>query len=161
LYNALRPLSLDVFLLSYNQIYAAVPKIRGSALFFAKDAKEIPPYIVHTMFKNNIIYEENIIVSIVRREDPFGVTGYFHEDIAPGLRSFEIQIGYMEVVDVEEILREAGINEKTIFYGVEDITATNILWQLFSIIKKLTPNIVQFFKLPPNKLHGVVTRVEM
>jgi KUP system potassium uptake protein len=161
LYYALQPLALEVFLLSYNQIYAAVPKIRGSALYFAKDAKDIPPYIVHTMFKNNIIYEDNIIVSIVRREDPFGVAGYFKDDLAPGLRSFEIQLGYMEIPDVEEILREAGIYEKTIFYGVEDITATNICWQTFSLIKKLTPNIVQFFKLPANKLHGVVTRVEM
>jgi KUP system potassium uptake protein len=100
-------------------------------------------------------------VSIVRREDPFGVTGFFKEDLAPGLRSFEIQMGYMELPEVEEILREAGIHEKTIFYGVEDITATNICWQTFSLIKKLTPNIVQFFKLPANKLHGVVTRVEM
>ena len=161
LYNALQPLQLDVFLLSYNQIYQAVNKISGTALFFAKDAKEIPPYVVHTMFKNNILYEDNIIVSIVRRDDPFGVTGYFKEDLAPGLRSFEIQMGYMEIPDVEEILREADIREKTIFYGVEDITATNICWQAFSVIKKLTPNIVQFFKLPANKLHGVVTRVEM
>jgi KUP system potassium uptake protein len=161
LYYALQPLPLDVFLLSYNQIYKAVNRISGTALFFAKDAQEMPPYIVHTMFKNNIIYEDNIIVSIVRREDPFGVTGYFKEDIAPGLRSFEIQMGYMEVPDVDVILREAGIHEKTIFYGVEDITATNIFWQAFSIMKKLTPNIVQFFKLPANKLHGVVTRVEM
>ncbi len=161
LYNALQPLPLDVFLLSYNQIYKAVNKISGTALFFAKDAKEIPPYIVHTMFKNNILYEDNIIVSIVRRDDPFGVTGYFKEELAPGLRSFEIQMGYMEIPDVEEILRGADIKEKTIFYGVEDITATNICWQAFSIIKKLTPNIVQFFKLPANKLHGVVTRVEM
>jgi KUP system potassium uptake protein len=161
LYIALQPLSLDVFLLSYNQIYAAAPRIRGTALYFAKDAKDVPPYIVHTMFKNNIIYEDNIIVSIVRREDPFGVTGYFKDDLAPGLRSFEIQMGYMELPEVEEILREAGIHEKTIFYGVEDITATNICWQTFSLIKKLTPNIVQFFKLPANKLHGVVTRVEM
>lgn len=161
LYNALQPLPLDVFLLSYNQIYKAVNKISGTALFFAKDSKEIPPYIVHTMFKNNILYEDNIIVSIVRRDDPFGVTGYFKEDIAPGLRSFEIQMGYIEIPDVEEILREADIREKTIFYGVEDITATNICWQAFSIIKKLTPNIVQFFKLPANKLHGVVTRIEM
>ena len=161
LYNALQPLQLDVFLLSYNQIYKAVNKISGTALFFAKDAKEIPPYVVHTMFKNNILYEDNIIVSIVRRDDPFGVTGYFKEEIAPGLRSFEIQVGYMEIPDVEVILREADIREKTIFYGVEDITATNICWQAFSIIKKLTPNIVQFFKLPANKLHGVVTRVEM
>jgi len=161
LYRSLQPLPLDVFLLSYNQIYAQAPKIKGTALFFAKDAKEIPPYIVHTMFKNNIIYEDNIIVSIVRREDPFGVTGLFKEEPAPGLRAFEIQMGYMEVPEVEDILREAGISEKTIFYGVEDIYATNIAWKLFSIIKKLTPSIVQFFNLPPNKLHGVVTRVEM
>ena len=161
LYYALQPLPLDVFLLSYNQIYKASNKINGAALFFSRDAKEMPPYIIHTMFKNNIIYEDNIIVSIVKREDPFGITGFFKEDIAPGLRSFEIQMGYMEVPDVEEILREAGIHEKTIFYGVEDIIPTNIVWQIFSVMKRLTPNIVQFYKLPANKLHGVVTRVEL
>ncbi len=161
LYYALQPLPLDVFLLSYNQIYKAVNKISGAALFFSRDAKEMPPYIVHTMFKNNIMYEDNIIVSIVKREDPFGVAAFFKEDLAPGLRSFEIQMGYMEVPDVEEILREAGIHEKTIFYGVEDIIPTNIIWQIFSVMKRLTPNIVQFYKLPANKLHGVVTRVEM
>ncbi|HWR73653.1 MAG TPA: KUP/HAK/KT family potassium transporter [Nitrospirota bacterium] len=161
LYRSLRPLPLDVFLISYNQIYRSVNKINGTALYFAKDAKEIPPYIVHTMFKNHIVYEDNVIVSIVKRSDPFGVAGVFMADLAPGLRSFEIQIGYMEVVDVEDILREANIREKTIFYGVEDIIAGNIIWKVFAFIKKLTPNIVQFYKLPANKLHGVVTRIEM
>ena len=136
-------------------------KISGTALYFSRDAKEIPPYIVHTMFKNNIIYEDNVIVSIVKREDPFGVTGFLKEELAPGLRTFEVQMGYMEVPDVEEILREAGISEKTIFYGVEEIIPSNIVWQIFSVMKRLTPNIVQFYKLPANKLHGVVTRVEM
>jgi KUP system potassium uptake protein len=70
-------------------------------------------------------------------------------------------MGYMEVPDVEEILRDAEIHEKTIFYGVEDIIPSNIIWQIFSLIKRLTPNIVQFYKLPANKLHGVVTRVEL
>jgi KUP system potassium uptake protein len=161
LYNALQPLPIDVFLMSYNQIYKSMNKISGTALFFSRDVKEVPPYIVHTMFKNNIIYEDNIMVSIVKREDPFGVTGFFTGTLAPGLRSFEIQMGYMEVPDVEEILREAGIQEKTIFYGVEDILPSNIIWQVFSIFKRLTPNIVQFYKLPYNKLHGVVTRIEM
>ncbi len=161
LYIALQPLPIDVFLPSYTQIYQNMSKIKGTALFFARDAKEVPPYIVHSVIKNNIIYEDNVIVSIVKREDPFGITGFFKEELAPGLRSFEIQTGYMEVPDVEEILREAGINEKTIFYGVEDILPSNIIWQIFSIIKRLTPNIVQFYKLPYNKLHGVVTRVEM
>jgi KUP system potassium uptake protein len=161
LYTALQPLPVDVFLLSYSQIYKSMPKIKGTALFFSRDAKEMPPYIVHTIFKNNIIYEDNIIVSIVKREDPFGITSFFTGDLAPGLRSFEIQVGYMEVPDVEEILKEAGIQEKTIFYGVEDILPSNIIWQIFSLLKRITPNIVQFYKLPYNKLHGVVTRVEI
>jgi len=161
LYDELRPLPLDVFLLSYIQLYRGLSRIKGTALFFAKDAKEIPPYISHTMIKNNIMYEDNIIVSIVRREDPFGVTGYFKDDLSPGLRVFEIQMGYMEVPDVEEILKEAGISEKVIFYGVEDIYASNLIWQIFSLIKKVTPSIVQFYRLPSNKLHGVVTKVEM
>jgi len=161
LYRELRPLPLDVFLLSFGQLYHSLSKIGGTALFFAKDSQAIPPYIVHTIFKNNIIYEDNIIVSIVRRVDPYGVTGFFKEPLATGLRSFEIQCGYMEVVDVEAVLKEAGISEKTIFYGVEEIHTRNPVWTLFSAIKKLTPNIVQFYDLPPNKLHGVVTRVEL
>ena len=67
----------------------------------------------------------------------------------------------MEMPDVEEILRASGINEKAIFYGVEDINTSNFFWQIFSIIKKLTPTIVQFYDLPSNKVHGVVTRIEM
>jgi len=161
LYKALKPLAVDVFLLSYNQIYSALNKIKGQALFFSRTANVIPPYIVHTMFMNNIVYEENIIVSITRRDYPFGVSAYFKEDLSVGLRNFEIHIGYMEVVDVEKILSEAGIKEKVIFYGVEDIIARKIIWKIFSLIKKLTPNVLQFYKLPPNKLHGVVTRVEM
>lgn len=161
LYEALRPLPTDVFLISYNQLYQAMNKNNGTALFFSRDAKEMPPYIVHTMFKNGIIYEDNIIVSIVKLDEPFGVSGGFKDELAPGLRTFEIKIGYMTVPDVEEILREAGIREKTIFYGVEDIMPSNFIWGVFSVIKRLTPNIVQFYKLPYNKLHGVVTRVEM
>ena len=50
---------------------------------------------------------------------------------------------------------------RRIFYGVEEIHTTNPVWHVFSAIKKLTPNLVQFYDLPPNKLHGVVTRVEL
>ena len=57
--------------------------------------------------------------------------------------------------------RSNGIREKVIFYGIEDIATNNPLWRVFAIIKKLTPNFVQFNKLPASKLQGVVTRVEM
>ncbi len=161
LYQALRPLPMDVFLLSFEQLYQGLNKISGTALFFARDALTAPPYMVHTIFKNNIIYEDNVIVSIVRRPDPYGVTGLFQKPLAEGLRVFEIQCGYLERLDVEEVIKEAGISEKTIFYGVEEIQTTNPVWSVFSAIKRNSPTIVRFYDLPANKLHGVITRVEL
>jgi KUP system potassium uptake protein len=161
LYRTIRPLKLDVFLHSYNEVYQALNKIKGTALFFARDTRKVPAYIVHTMFMNNIIYEDNIIVSITTLDEPFGVKSFFSEDLAPGLRAFEIQMGYMEVVDIEKLLKEAGINEKGIFYGLEEISTRNIIWKIFSMMKRLAPPFVHFHDLPPNKLHGVVTRIEI
>jgi len=161
LYKSLRPLPLDTFLVGYEDVYEKIGKIPGTALFFARDAAFIPPYIVHTMIVNNIVYNENIIVSIVKKEEPYGIECLLKQYISNGLRVFEISIGYMEVLDMEKILRQSEIYEKAIFYGVEDICTDNIIWQIFSILKKVTPNIVQFYKVPSNKMHGVVTRIEM
>jgi KUP system potassium uptake protein len=161
LYTALKPMNQKEFLENYNKLYKILNKISGTALFFARDIQKVPSYIVNTMFLNNIIYEDNVIVSISRLEDPFGVGSSFKETPAQGLRIFEIRLGYMEVVDVENILKTSGINEKVIFYGVEDIVTENVIWKTYSIIKKLTPAFVQFYELPAHKIHGVITRIEM
>lgn len=161
LYRSIRPLPIDVFLISYNQVYTELNKIKGTALFFARSSNRIPSYIVHTMFMNNIIYEDNIIVSIITKDEPFGFEGSFKDQLAPGLRVFEIHMGYMEVVDIENILKQAGITEKGIYYGLEEISTKNFFWKIFSIFKRLSPPFVQFHDLPSNKLHGVVTRIEM
>jgi KUP system potassium uptake protein len=161
LYTALKPMNQNEFLEKYNEIYKNMNKINGTALFFARDIRKIPPYMVHTMFINDIIYEDNVIVSIAKLEDPYGVESSFRETPAQGLRIFEIRLGYMEVVDVEKILKTSGINEKVIFYGVEDIVTENVIWKTYSTIKKLTPAFVQFYELPAHKIHGVITRIEM
>nr|ADI87718.1 potassium uptake protein Kup [uncultured Nitrospirae bacterium MY3-5B] len=161
LYNSLKPMPIDIFLDKFARAYATMSRIKGTALFFAKYSDNINPYVIKTMFINDILYEDNIIVNIIRRDDPFGATGYIKTTLTEGLRVFEIQVGYMEVVDVEEILRENGIDEKAVFYGIEDIATRNVVWQMFSIIKKLTPRFVQFFKIPSEKLHGIINRVEM
>ncbi|MEW6409137.1 MAG: KUP/HAK/KT family potassium transporter [Nitrospirota bacterium] len=161
LYRMMTFMPLEEFLNKFTKVYPTTAKIKGTALFLIRDVKEISFYITQTMFYHGIIYEDNIFVSIIKRDDPFGVIGYFKEDLAKGLRLFEIQYGYMEVMDVEDILREAGIKEKTIFYGIEDISTRGLRWKIFSIIKKVTPTFVQFYKLPSRKLHGVITRIEM
>jgi KUP system potassium uptake protein len=161
LYKALRPLDLETFLLSYEQIYAKARTIPGTGLFFTREYNVVPPYVVHCIIRSNIIYERNVFISIVRTDEPFGISSKVTGGLGSGLEAFEIFAGYMEVIDIEGLLKRNSIAEKVIFYGVEDISTNNPAWKVFSVIKKLTPNFVQFNKLPASKLQGVLTRVEM
>jgi KUP system potassium uptake protein len=158
---ALSPIPLDDFLVKFNEVYRSVNRISGTALFFARDFRKLPQYVPRIMFTNNIVYDDNIIISIIRTEQPFGVTWGVTREIAKGFSIFEIYLGYMEIVDIGNILKEAEIDEKTIFYGMEDIITTHIVWRIFAAIKRLSPSVVQFYKLPSDKIHGVVTRVDM
>ena len=78
-----------------------------------------------------------------------------------GLRVYEINAGYMETISVERLMKKAGIDEKTIFYGLEDIATRKFVWKIYALIKRLSPTFIQFHRLPAPKLHGVVTRVEI
>jgi len=160
LYSTMKFMDREDFILKFDRVYKTNPKIPGTAIFFIKDTSKISPYILETMFYHGIIYEDNIFLSIIIRPDPFGVVGYFKEELCLGIRVFEIEIGYMEVVNIEEILRENGIDERAIFYGLEDIIAKGH-WKLFVFIKRITPTFISFFRLPSRKLHGVLTRIEM
>ena len=160
LYKALRPLDMETYLMSYEQIYKK-GHIAGTGLFFVKEWNTIPPYLVHCTIRSNIIYERNVLISIVRTDEPYGLESDLTTGLGSGLDAFEIRAGYMEIFDIEQLLKDNGIVEKVIFYGIEDIATGNPIWKVFSTLKKLTPNFVQFNKLPAAKLQGVVTRVEM
>ncbi|MFA5927855.1 MAG: KUP/HAK/KT family potassium transporter, partial [Candidatus Margulisiibacteriota bacterium] len=86
LYGAMQPVELRLFLEKYNELYHSVSKIQGTALFLVSNVKKIPPYMYNTMFNHRILYEDNIVFSIIRNSDPFGVTGRFKEPLADGLR---------------------------------------------------------------------------
>jgi KUP system potassium uptake protein len=159
--EALSPIPLDDFLPKFNDAYTSLNRISGTALFFARDFRNIPQYIPRIMFNNRIIYDDNIIVSITRTEEPFGVTWGVTREVTKGFSIFEIYAGYMEFINIADILREAEIEELTIFYGIEDIVTSHAIWRIFGAIKRLSPSLLQFYKLPPDKIHGVVTRVEM
>ncbi len=76
------------------------------------------------------------------------------------LDHIRFMLGYMERESVTELLKLAGIKEKVIFYGIQDIISRRPLWKLYSIMNKLIPPYVKYYRLSPRKLHGIVTRVE-
>jgi KUP system potassium uptake protein len=65
----------------------------------------------------------------------------------------------MEILRVEDILRELGIDERVVFYGLEDIETRHPIWKVYAFIKQMSPHFVKFLDLPPSKLHGVLTRM--
>ncbi|MCX7798454.1 MAG: KUP/HAK/KT family potassium transporter [Melioribacter sp.] len=160
-HKAFRSLPLDTFITSFDQIYSTGNILPGTALFFAKDLDMVPPYMVHCTIGSNIVYEHNIMISIQTMDKPFGIQKLFEPEITEGLSGLEVQIGYLEKVDVMKILKELQIEPKVIFYGVDDVHTKKTFLKLFALIKRITPNFVQFLDLPYQKLHGVITRIEI
>jgi KUP system potassium uptake protein len=97
---------------------------------------------------------------LVKKEELFVVSTFLKGSITPGLRLVEIRYGYMEVLDIDKELKAVGIYERAIFYGVEYIYTDKLIWKLFSFLKRVTPNFVEFYRFPHGKLHGVAVRVE-
>ena len=160
LYERMSFKTLKDFILEFEKLYKTSPKIKGTAIFLVRDPQNIPPYVIQTMFEHGILYEDNVFLSLVKKEEPFGVETLLKGNVSEGLRLLEIRYGYMEIIDIEGELRSVGIQERAIFYGVEYVYTNKLLWKAFSLLKRITPSFVEFYKFPPEKLHGVAVRVE-
>lgn len=160
MYKAIRLMDKETFLEKYESIYPTSSKIEGKALFFARGIEKVAPYIVQTLFTNGIMYTENIFIQINKTSEAFGMH-YEYSNITMGLNILKIDVGYMQMFKLESVLKALDIDEKAIFYGVEDIETSNFFWHIFSTIKKVTPTFVSFYKLPSNKIHGVVTKLKL
>jgi len=159
--KAFRALSLETFKISYEQLYSIMNKIEGTALFFTRSLNEIPPYMAHCIISSNIIYEKSILISIIRTDQPFGIESEFEDGLSVGLSGIVIKAGYQEILDLSQVLKKYNLKEKVIFYGMEDIQTSDPLLKIYSALKKLSPNFVQFYKLPYSKIHGVVSRIQI
>lgn len=157
----LRSVTLDVFVESFKQIYETGNYVKGEALFFTKDVKVVSPYILHCMFRTGIMYEKNVLVSVENTDVPFGIKLDRYEEVSPGLFVARITYGYMEVPNLPALFKEWKFNEKAIFYGAEEIKTNKFFFKFFILLKKIAPNWVSYFDFPYNKLHGVVTRIEI
>lgn len=160
LYKALKVVSKDKFLEEFGKTYKETNTIPGVGIFFARRQDTIPTYISKTMFENSIVYKRNIIATVKPTSDPHGISTEL-EILQEGMEVLNIKVGYMEMIDVEEILVNKNIDAKTIFYGQEEIIATNPIWIFFASMKNLAPSFVSFYKFPHDRLIGVTRRVEL
>jgi KUP system potassium uptake protein len=69
--------------------------------------------------RDSILYKDNVFPSLVKKEEPFGVSTFLKGSITPGLR------------------------------------LVKSIWKLFSFLKRVTPNFVEFYRFPHEKFHEV------
>ena len=158
-YEKLQPVDFKEFEVMFDNAYENANKIKGTAVFLVRDYQKVPPYVINVMFNQAIIYERNVFLSLVKKDEPFGIKFGFEKELLPGLDLFKIEFGYLEFVNVEEILKESGIDEKVIFYGIEEIVTDKWFYKIFAFIKKISPRFDEFYNFPSNKMHGVISRV--
>jgi len=157
----LRSVDLDVFIESFKQIYETGNYVKGEAMFFTRNLNSVSPYILHCMFRTGIMYEKNILISVVNTDEPYGIKLDTYEEVSPGLFVARVLYGYMEVPNLPQLFKEWKFNEKAIFYGAEDIKTDRFFLKFFIVLKKIAPSWISYFDFPYNKLHGVVTRIEI
>ena len=162
LYDALRPLELKTFLISYEQIYRNGKNHRRyGPVLLPRLPDDFTLYRPHHLPQQHHLRTE---YPDFHHPDRGALRGHGASETGPGAGSRGLRGSgrlpgnprYRSVCS-----KQHGIQEKVIFYGVEDIVTRNPIWQMFSLIKRVTPNFVQFSKLPPSRLQGIVTRVEM
>ncbi|MEJ2105473.1 MAG: hypothetical protein P8X47_13005 [Ignavibacteriaceae bacterium] len=94
-------------------------------------------------------------------DEPYGIDFLELREITKGLYGLTVSVGYMQILDLPKLFKEHGINEKVIFYGVDDIKTKRFFYKIYAFIKKITPSFASFYNFPYNKLHGVITRHEI
>lgn len=156
-----RSLDIDTFITSFDQIYSTQPILKGEAVFLARVLEMLPPYVVHCTLRSGIIYEKNILFSVITSDKPYGINFSEMKEFTNGLYGLTATVGYMHVPDLPKLFKSQGISEKVIFYGVDDIITKSWTYKIYAFIKKITPSFANFYKFPYNKLHGVVTRHEL
>lgn len=160
-FENMRGLPVDTFMPGYTQIYEKQSTIRGTAVFFAGSHQYISPYIVHSVVRHGIVYERNILFTVIRTDYPYGIEIKCDEKFGKGLETIEVAAGYREDIDIGSILKKLNLDPKTIFYGMEDISTSNIIWKFFSVMKRLSPSFVKYYRIPGQKLVGVIYRVDI
>lgn len=159
-YSVLKSINFDEFFEEYRKLYKASNKIPGKAVFLVRDARRIPPYVMTILKDMGIVYEENILMTIIQTMSPFGLN-FAIFDQGSNLKILRIEMGYMEVLNITEIFGKLDIEPRAIFYGMEDILTKNPVLKIYSVVKKLAPSFESFYNFPTANIHGVVTKIQV
>jgi KUP system potassium uptake protein len=152
----------DNFIQNYESIYLNQNKIKGTAVFMLKDINMISPYIIKTIFDFKILYEKTTFLSIEITNNPYDFEYNYipiKEDKTNSLGFIKVKVGYLKILDLNEIFKSLNLEPTVLFYGQENIITNKLFIKIYSFIRKISPTIVDFYNFPLPKTIGIVSNI--
>ena len=151
-------------------------RVKGTAIYMAGNPNGTPLALLHNLKHNKVLHQRIVLLTIIVEEVPrVGDDARAKiETLAEGVYRITARYGFMEEIDVPQLLKLASNEElklkaveSTFFLSRETILPSNrrsmARWRtwLFAFMSRNAQPATEFFKLPPNRVVELGMHVEM
>ena len=147
-------------------------RVPGTAVYLFSIPGMTPPSLVANVRYNRVLHERVVVASVVTDDVPRieGRSRLRERQMGDGVSRVDVHYGFMEDPDLARDL--AGVegfhaDEATYFLGKETVIATKrpgmAIWRerLFGVMGRNATSAADYFRLPPDRIFEVGTRVEI
>jgi KUP system potassium uptake protein len=154
----------------------AIPRMPRTAVFLMASPDGVPRALLHNLMHNNVMHERVVFLTVVYAEVPYiPLPGrVLIEDLGNAFYRLRILYGFMDEPDIPAALErcdceglEFDLFATSFFVSRETVVPTDggemAHWrkELFSTMSDLASSVVDYFKIPPNRVIELGTRVEI
>jgi KUP system potassium uptake protein len=153
-----------------------VPRVNGTAVFLTPNGDGAPSALLHNMKHNHVLHERNILLTVVVEDKPY-VTEEDRvviKDMGKGFYWLRVFYGFMESPDIPaalELCCTRGLPfdmMDTSFFVSRALIVSSpkplmIQWRekLFISLSRNAVNVADFFRIPPNRVVEMGTKIEI
>ncbi|MBI3372299.1 MAG: potassium transporter Kup [Betaproteobacteria bacterium] len=156
---------------------SAIPRVPGTAIYLAADPKSVPTVLMHNLKHNKVLHERVIFLSVTDADVP-RVPNLERAELSVieprRLYQATLRYGFMEAPDVpkdlglfKRLALEIDPAEATFFLGKSTIAKAAkpglFTWrrELFRWMQRNSPSAAESFKLPPDRVVELGTRITL
>jgi KUP system potassium uptake protein len=153
-----------------------ISRVQGTAVFLTPTSDGAPSAMLHNLKHNQVLHERNILLSVVVEDKPYVTKGnrFLIKDMGKNFYWVRLFYGFMETPDIPadlELCATSGLPFEmmtTSFFLSRDLLVPSAKpgmakWResLFIVLSKNAMNAAVFFKIPPNRVIEMGTRIEI
>ena len=161
----------------FMETMAEVPRVPGSAIFFAAERASVPTALLHNFKHNRVLHERLVFLSVVTADVPRVPDSERVEiDVIErgGCYAVALHYGFLEEPDIPQALKllaQRGLTfdleETTFFLGKTRLARAEkrglFTWrrELFRWMQNNSPSAAEYFRLPPARVIEIGTQISV